>query len=84
VSITLRGHESRDSVQETQEKEKHRPVILLVSTRVSTKRASESDGHHVYNDRDPFASRKCVRHKERRFKPSAISVLFLLQCEVFL
>ena|SRR6516165_11754330 len=82
VSTVSRGHERRGSVQKTQEKEKHRPVILLMSARVSTKSASKNDGHHVYNDRDPFASRKCVRHKEPRFKPFAVSVLFLLPWNV--
>ena len=81
--LFLRGHEGRGSIQKTQEKEKHSPVILLVSARVSTNRTSKNDGQHVYNDRDPFACRKCVRHKNPRFKPSAVSVLFLLQYELF-
>ena len=72
--LLLRAHESRGSVQETQEKEENRPVILLVSARVNTKRATKHDGDHVYKDRDhgkdvgprSFAYSNCIRHKEPR------------------
>lgn len=87
-----RGHKSQDSVQDAQEKEKNRSVILLVSPRVNTKRATKNNGHYVYHDRNPekdvrprsFAYRKCVRHKKPRFKHSAVSVLFLLLCKLSL
>ena len=48
--LLLRAYESHGSVQETQEKEKNRPVILLMSARVNTKRAPKNDGRHVYKD----------------------------------
>ena len=48
--LLLRAYESHRSIQETLEKEKNRPVILLMSTRVNTKRATKNDGRHVYKD----------------------------------
>ena len=72
--LLLRAYESHRSIQETLEKEKNRPVILLVSARVNTKRATKHDGDHVYKDRDhgkdvgprSFAYSNCIRHKEPR------------------
>jgi hypothetical protein len=83
-SLLLRAYESHGSVQQTQEKEKNRPVILLVSACVNTKRATKNDGYHVYDNRDlkqnveprSFAYGKCIRHKEPNLG-SIMSLLFV-------
>ena len=45
--LTLRGHQSHDSAQSGQKREKHGPVSLLVSARMKTEKETKNGGHHV-------------------------------------
>src|ERR1044071_235961 len=83
-----RGHQSHDTAQRSQEREKNGPVRLLVSNRMNSEKETKNGGHRVYVDRDDpgnilergsFAHSKRARHRDllyalRRFRPVFVAV----------